>query len=136
MLYIKCFLFSVKACSEKKQKSKKEFPSKFKEELIIRIQYNIMSLNACCNYTTNTGALSKNVEKSSPGCKINRAGNDSAGLAVSEKMRAQITGVRRDHGLHQEQYSGWPSLCWPRPTRFHKDSPAAPVSFAYISAIF
>ena len=38
-------------------------------------------------------ALSKNLEKLSSGYKINRAGDDAAGLAISEKMRAQITGL-------------------------------------------
>ena len=59
----------------------------------MRIQHNIMTMNAYRNYTTNTSALSKNLEKLSSGYKINRAGDDAAGLAISEKMRAQITGL-------------------------------------------
>ena len=59
----------------------------------MRIQHNIMALNAYRNYTNNTSALSKNLEKLSSGYKINRAGDDAAGLAISEKMRAQITGL-------------------------------------------
>ncbi len=59
----------------------------------MRIQHNIMALNAYRNYNTNTSALSKNLEKLSSGYKINRAGDDAAGLAISEKMRAQITGL-------------------------------------------
>ena len=59
----------------------------------MRIQHNIMAMNAYRNYTTNTSALSKNLEKLSSGYKINRAGDDAAGLAISEKMRAQITGL-------------------------------------------
>ena len=59
----------------------------------MRIQHNIMSMNAYRNYNTNTSALSKNLEKLSSGYKINRAGDDAAGLAISEKMRAQITGL-------------------------------------------
>ena len=58
----------------------------------MRIQHNIMAMNAYRNYTNNTSALSKNLEKLSSGYKINRAGDDAAGLAISEKMRAQITG--------------------------------------------
>ena len=50
-------------------------------------------MNAYRNYNTNTSALSKNLEKLSSGYKINRAGDDAAGLAISEKMRAQITGL-------------------------------------------
>jgi len=64
-----------------------------KETKIMRIQHNIMAMNAYRNYTKNTSALSKNLEKLSSGYKINRAGDDAAGLAISEKMRAQITGL-------------------------------------------
>ncbi|MGO5114588.1 flagellin N-terminal helical domain-containing protein [Candidatus Avoscillospira sp. LCP25S3_F1] len=59
----------------------------------MRIQHNIMAMNAYRNYNTNTSALSKNLEKLSSGYKINRAGDDAAGLAISEKMRAQVTGL-------------------------------------------
>ena len=59
----------------------------------MRIQHNIMAMNAYRNYANNTSALSKNLEKLSSGYKINRAGDDAAGLAISEKMRAQITGL-------------------------------------------
>ena len=61
----------------------------------MRIQHNIMAMNAYRNYTGNTSALSKNLEKLSSGYKINRAGDDAAGLAISEKMRAQITGLNK-----------------------------------------
>ena len=54
-----------------------------------------MAMNAYRNYTNNTSALSKNLEKLSSGYKINRAGDDAAGLAISEKMRAQITGLNK-----------------------------------------
>ena len=59
----------------------------------MRIQHNIMAMNAYRNYNRNTSALSKNLERLSSGYKINRAGDDAAGLAISEKMRAQITGL-------------------------------------------
>ena len=59
----------------------------------MRIQHNIMAMNAYRNYNNNTNALSANLEKLSSGYKINRAGDDAAGLAISEKMRAQITGL-------------------------------------------
>ena len=59
----------------------------------MRIQHNIMAMNAYRNYSNNSSALSKNLEKLSSGYKINRAGDDAAGLAISEKMRAQITGL-------------------------------------------
>ena len=59
----------------------------------MRIQHNIMAMNAYRNYNGNTSALSSNLEKLSSGFRINRAGDDAAGLAISEKMRAQITGL-------------------------------------------
>ena len=59
----------------------------------MRIQHNIMAMNAYRNYGNNTSAVAKNLEKLSSGYKINRAGDDAAGLAISEKMRAQITGL-------------------------------------------
>ncbi len=52
-----------------------------------------MAMNAYRNLSGNNSALSKNLEKLSSGYKINRAGDDAAGLAISEKMRAQITGL-------------------------------------------
>ncbi len=59
----------------------------------MRIQHNIAAMNAYRQYSNNTSAVSKNLEKLSSGYKINRAGDDAAGLAISEKMRAQITGL-------------------------------------------
>ncbi len=59
----------------------------------MRIQHNIPAMSAYRNYTNNQSALAKNLEKLSSGYKINRAGDDAAGLAISEKMRAQITGL-------------------------------------------
>ncbi len=57
------------------------------------IQHNIMALNANRNLGVNNSMVAKNLEKLSSGYKINRAGDDAAGLAISEKMRAQITGL-------------------------------------------
>ena len=59
----------------------------------MRVQHNIMAMNAYRNYTNNVSAMKKNLERLSSGYKINRAGDDAAGLAISEKMRAQITGL-------------------------------------------
>ena len=59
----------------------------------MRIQHNIMAMSAYRNYSNNTSAVAKNLERLSSGYKINRAGDDAAGLAISEKMRAQITGL-------------------------------------------
>ena len=59
------------------------------------IQHNIMALNSYNRLGTNNNAVQKNLEKLSSGYRINRAGDDAAGLAISEKMRAQITGLER-----------------------------------------
>ena len=59
----------------------------------MRVQHNIMAMSAYRNYTNNVSAMKKNLERLSSGYKINRAGDDAAGLAISEKMRAQITGL-------------------------------------------
>ena len=59
----------------------------------MRIQHNIMAMNAYRNLGTNNTSLGKNLEKLSSGYRINRAGDDAAGLAISEKMRAQISGL-------------------------------------------
>ena len=59
----------------------------------MRIQHNIMAMSAYRNFVGNNNALAKNLEKLSSGYRINRAGDDAAGLAISEKMRAQITGL-------------------------------------------
>ncbi|MEQ6050330.1 flagellin [Lysinibacillus capsici] len=59
----------------------------------MRIQHNISALNTHRNLAFNNTQASKNLEKLSSGYKINRAGDDAAGLAISEKMRGQIRGL-------------------------------------------
>ena len=59
----------------------------------MRIQHNIAALNSYRQLGNNNTAVGKNLEKLSSGYRINRAGDDAAGLAISEKMRAQITGL-------------------------------------------
>ncbi|SHJ30242.1 flagellin N-terminal helical domain-containing protein [Parasporobacterium paucivorans] len=59
----------------------------------MRIQHNITALNANRQLASNNTSVSKNLEKLSSGFRINRAGDDAAGLAISEKMRAQISGL-------------------------------------------
>ena len=59
----------------------------------MRIQHNVTALNAYRNLRGNNTNLAKNLEKLSSGYRINRAGDDAAGLAISEKMRAQISGL-------------------------------------------
>ena len=59
------------------------------------IQHNIAAINSYRNLSGNQSALSKNLEKLSSGYKINRAGDDAAGLAISETMRSQIAGLNQ-----------------------------------------
>ena len=57
------------------------------------IQHNMTAANANRNLGITTGSLAKSTEKLSSGYKINRAGDNAAGLAISEKMRGQIRGL-------------------------------------------
>ncbi|MET1248339.1 flagellin [Sporolactobacillus sp. STCC-11] len=57
------------------------------------INHNIAALNTLNNLSKNTAATQKSLEKLSSGLRINRAGDDAAGLAISEKMRGQIRGL-------------------------------------------
>lgn len=59
----------------------------------MRINNNIMALNTHNSYTQNNARVSKSAEKLSSGFRVNRAGDDAAGLAISEKMRGQIRGL-------------------------------------------
>lgn len=57
------------------------------------INHNIPAMNTHRQLSINTSNTSKNIEKLSSGLRINRAGDDAAGLAISEKMRGQIRGL-------------------------------------------
>lgn len=57
------------------------------------IQHNLIAMNANRNLGITSKKLSKSTEKLSSGYKINRAGDNAAGLAISEKMRGQIRGL-------------------------------------------
>ena len=59
----------------------------------MRIQNNIMAINSHRQYGINNTNIAKSIEKLSSGYRVNRAGDDAAGLAISEKMRAQIRGL-------------------------------------------
>jgi len=68
----------------------------FKEECVVmRINNNIMALNAHRQLGINQTNSSKSMERLSSGLRINRAGDDAAGLAISEKMRGQIRGLKQ-----------------------------------------
>ena len=57
------------------------------------VQHNMSAMNANRNLGVTAGNLAKSTEKLSSGYKINRAGDNAAGLAISEKMRGQIRGL-------------------------------------------
>ena len=59
----------------------------------LRIQNNVEAFNAQRNLVANSNAMSKAMEKLSSGYRINRASDDAAGLAISEKLRGQIGGL-------------------------------------------
>ena len=59
------------------------------------INHNISAINSHKVLKQNNDSLSKDMEKLSSGVRINRAGDDASGLAVSEKMRSQVNGLRR-----------------------------------------
>jgi len=57
------------------------------------VQHNIQAMNANRQLGITSNAQAKSTEKLSSGYRINRAGDDAAGLAISEKMRSQIRGL-------------------------------------------
>jgi len=59
------------------------------------VQHNLPAVNAKGYYDKNIAGLKKSSEKLASGYRINRAGDDAAGLAVSEKMRSQIRGIKQ-----------------------------------------
>ena len=61
----------------------------------VRINTNIEALNAHRNLSSTAVTFSKSVEKLSSGLRINRAADDAAGLAISEKLRAQVRGLNQ-----------------------------------------
>ncbi|HKL10796.1 MAG TPA: flagellin [Clostridia bacterium] len=61
----------------------------------MRINHNIAALNTYSRLTNASNMQSKSLEKLSSGLRINKAGDDAAGLAISEKMRGQISGLNQ-----------------------------------------
>ena len=59
----------------------------------MRINHNVSAMNTFRQYSQNTKAANKSMEKLSSGYRINRAADDAAGLSISEKMRSQIRGL-------------------------------------------
>lgn len=60
----------------------------------MRINHNITAMNAYRNLTTVNDKIDSSLERLSSGLRINKAADDAAGLAISEKMRAQIRGLK------------------------------------------
>lgn len=86
--------------SEKRTKliygeAKECFENDFKEEKIMRIQHNISALNTAAALKKGQKATSSNLAKLSSGYSINKAADNAAGLAISEKMRGQIRGMKQ-----------------------------------------
>ncbi|MBS5065115.1 MAG: flagellin [Hungatella hathewayi] len=71
----------------------------------MRIQHNIMALNSHRQLGLANDAIGKSLEKLSSGFRINRAGDDAAGLAISEKMRAKIKGLESAMSNSQDAIS-------------------------------
>jgi len=61
----------------------------------MRINTNVEALNAQRNLSVTAFNLAKSIEKLSSGLRINRAGDDAAGLSISEKLRAQVKGLNQ-----------------------------------------
>ncbi len=71
----------------------------------MRINQNIAALNAWRNLTRTDESLNKSLERLSSGVRINRAADDAAGLAISEKMRSQIRGINQAQRNAQDAIS-------------------------------
>ena len=69
------------------------------------INHNMNAMNAHRNMSANTVQSGKSMEKLSSGLRINRAGDDAAGLAISEKMRGQIRGLDQASRNSQDSIS-------------------------------
>ncbi|MEG0778304.1 MAG: flagellin, partial [Oscillospiraceae bacterium] len=69
------------------------------------VRTNTMSANAYRQLGMNNGAVAKSLEKLSSGFRINRAGDDASGLAISEKMKAQIKGLEQASANSQDGIS-------------------------------
>ena len=65
----------------------------FQGGVIMRINTNVMALNAQNKLSVNQSKVEKSIQKLSSGLRINGAADDAAGLAISEKMRSQIRGL-------------------------------------------
>ena len=69
------------------------------------VQHNLSAMNTNRQMGTITSSLQKSTEKLSSGYRINRAGDDAAGLSISEKMRSQIRGLNKASSNAQDGIS-------------------------------
>ncbi|MDN5352597.1 MAG: flagellin, partial [Clostridiales bacterium] len=69
----------------------------------MRINHNLMAMNTHSQLNLTVNATAKSMEKLSSCYRINRAGDDAAGLAISEKLRGQLRGL--DQASRNAQYS-------------------------------
>jgi flagellin len=72
---------------------RKDSHGKYKEVTIMVVQHNLKAMNSNRMLGLTANTLSKSTEKLSSGYRVNRAADDAAGLAISEKMRRQIRGL-------------------------------------------
>ena len=77
----------------------------FKEEYIMVVQHNLTAMNSNRMLGLTTKTQAKSTEKLSSGYKINRAADDAAGLAISEKMRRQVRGLTQASANAQDGIS-------------------------------
>src|SRR4051794_1194553 len=73
--------------------------------MALRIQNNVEAFNAHRNLQNVSDSVSQSMERLSSGYRINRAADDAAGLAISEKMRAQIRGLAQNQRNTQDGIS-------------------------------
>src|SRR3984893_12010099 len=71
----------------------------------LRIQNNVEAFNAHRQLQSTSGMLSKAMERLSSGYRINRAADDAAGLAISQKLRAQVSGLAQAQRNAQDAVS-------------------------------
>ena len=71
----------------------------------LRIQNNVEAFNAHRNLSTTEGGLARSMERLSSGYRINRAADDAAGLAISERLRGQVGGLEQAQRTVQDAVS-------------------------------
>jgi flagellin len=88
-----------------KQTGLKEEVFQFKEENIMVVQHNLTAMNSNRMLGLTAASQAKSTEKLSSGYRVNRAADDAAGLAISEKMRRQVRGLTQASANAQDGIS-------------------------------